>query len=111
MKKITQEDYQKRLDRITEMFSGMVEHADEQSQFRCPYRNRHDECTAKIRCRNQVPLAKKELPRTKDVLFMCNHDGSFDYRDAWDSDPRSVEKARKKVDQIKKKAEARRKND
>ena len=42
---------------------------------------------------------------------MCNHDGSFDYRDAWESDPRSGEKARKKVDQIKKKADARRKND
>ena len=105
MQKISQEEYQERLDRITEIFSGMIEHADEQSQSRCPYRNRHDECTAKIRCRNQRPAAQA------GSLQICSHDGKFDYRDAWDSDPQSVEKARDKVSRIKKQAGERRGND
>ena len=98
MRKITQEEYQKRLDRITGLFADMVSHADEQSRYRCPYRNRHDECTAKIRCRNQLPARAEGSP------LLCGHDGSFDYRDAWDSDPGAVEKARDKVSRIRKKA-------
>lgn len=103
MKKITQDEYQKRLDRITEIFSDMVEQADEQSNFRCPYRNRHDECTAKIRCRSQ------QSPRDGGTLQICGHNGTFDYRDAWDSNPQSVDRARQRVDRIRKQADERRK--
>ena len=98
MRKITREEYQQRLDRITGLFADMVSHADEQSRHRCPYRNRHDECTAKIRCRNQLSA------RSEGALLLCGHDGSFDYRDAWDSDPGAVDKARDRVSRIRKKA-------
>ncbi len=104
MRKITQEEYQQRLDRIAGLFADMVSHADEQSRNRCPYRNRHDECTAKIRCRNQLPARSEGSP------LICGHDGSFDYRDAWDSDPGAVEKARDKVSRIRKTAGERRRD-
>ena len=99
---IDKEAYQKRLDRITEIFAGMVTHADAQASQRCPYRNRHDECTAKIRCRNQRP------PRPEGELSMCGHDGGFDYRDAWESDPDSYDRAKAKIDDMKKKASSQR---
>ena len=111
MQKITPEEYQKRLDRITEMFANMVTHADEQSNLRCPYRNRHDECTAKIRCRNQLSPRGGSPSLEEGGLLVCGHDGTFDYRDAWDSDPRSVKKARDKVQRIRNEASERRKTD
>ena len=55
--KMDKEEYQKRLDKITEMFSSMVNHANEQSMYRCPYKNRFDQCTAKFGCRNQRKTA------------------------------------------------------
>jgi hypothetical protein len=96
------EGYQKRLDRITEIFADMVTHADTQASERCPYRNRFDECTAKIHCRNQAP------PRPEGELLMCGHDGGFDYRDAWESDPDSYDKAKAKIEKIKKDAPSKR---
>ncbi len=98
MPEIDKEDYQKRLDRITELFSDMVTHADAQASERCPYRNRFDECTAKIHCRNQRP------PRPEGELQQCGHDGGFDYRDAWESDPDTYDKAKAKIGKIKKQA-------
>ena len=102
MAKIDKEAHQKRLDRITELFAGMVTHADAQASERCPYRNRLDECTAKIRCRNQRP------PRPEGELLTCGHDGGFDYRDAWDSDPDSYDRAKTRIGDIKKQAADRR---
>lgn len=101
---IDKEDYQKRLDRITQLFSDMVVHADAQASERCPYRNRFDECTAKIRCRNQRP------PRPDGELQLCGHDGGFDYRSAWESDPDSYDKTKAKIDKIKRDASSQRDN-
>lgn len=95
MTKIDRDAFQKRLDRMTELFSDMVGHADELSQTRCPYRDRHDRCTAQIRCRNQRP------PRAKDELLQCGHDGTLDYRSAWESDPNAYQRAKTKVEKIK----------
>ena len=80
MPKIDKEAYQKRLDRITELFSGMVTHADEQSTYRCPYKNRFDQCTAKFGCRNQ------RKPAVKGDLYLCAGDDKLDYRSAWETD-------------------------
>ncbi len=78
MKKIDKEEYQKRLDKITELFAGMVAHADELSTRRCPYKNRFDECTARFGCRNQ------RKPRPGAELLMCGGDDKLDYRNAWE---------------------------
>ncbi len=78
MQKIDPADYQKRLDRITELFSGFVVHAQKQSMSRCPYRNRLDECTAKFECRNQTS------PTEKSALPVCS--GLIDYCSAWSKD-------------------------
>ena len=94
-------ELQKRLDRIGEIFGDMVGHAEVQAQTRCPYRDRHDRCTAHIRCRHQL--------RTEDgAPPVCTHDGRFDYRLAWDSRPGADERARKRIRTIRERAAARR---
>ena len=80
MKKIDKEEYQKRLDKLTELFAGMTAHADELSTQRCPYKNRFDECTAKFGCRNQ------RKPRPGGDLLMCGGDDKLDYRSAWETE-------------------------
>ena len=102
-RKINPADYQKRLDRITEIFSDMVVHADEVSRHRCPYRDRFDTCTAAIRCRNQVDRGVDERPG-------CRHDGRFDYRDAWETNPNQYHRAKEKIRKVKAAAAARRRD-
>ena len=94
MEKIDKEAYLARLNRITEMFSGMVQQAGEMSKHRCPYRDRHDRCTASFRCRNQRP------PEAAGQPEQCGHDGTFDYRSAWDSDPDALPRAKSKVERV-----------
>jgi hypothetical protein len=88
---VTPEEIQQRFDRLTEIFSGIVTQADAQACSRCPYRNRHDVCTAKFRCHNQ--LAKENDPN----VLTCGHNGTFDYRSAWESDPRATDIARDRI--------------
>jgi len=71
--------WQQRLDRMTELFSSLVQTAGEQATFRCPYKNRHDECTAAFGCRNQ------RRPETAGGLRLCRGDDKLDYRDAWET--------------------------
>lgn len=104
MAKIDKAEYQKRLDRITEMFSGMVTQADAVSQHRCPYRNRFDQCTAEFRCKNQRPA------EAEDELLICGHDGLLDYRSAWESDPLLIDRAKRRIDKIKRESRERRRN-
>ena len=88
------EEYQKRLDKITEMFSSMVNHANEQSMYRCPYKNRFDQCTAKFGCRNQRKppseglVGKQDSVRgiPKEELLLCGGDDKIDYRTAWETE-------------------------
>ena len=102
MPKISQEDYQQRLDRLTEIFADIVSHADEQATHRCPYRDARDRCTAAFSCGNQIPAVEKGEPAT------CGHDGTFDYSLAWESDPATLERAKTKLGAIKRAAAARR---
>ena len=102
MPKISQQDYQKRLDRLTEIFADIVSHADEQATHRCPYRDARDRCTAAFSCGNQIAAVEKSEPAT------CGHDGTFDYSLAWETDPATRERARKRLEQIKQSAAARR---
>jgi hypothetical protein len=79
MEKIDPKEYQKRLDRMTELFSDMVRHADKLSTCRCPYKNRHNQCTAPFGCRNKrKPEQIGELPR-------CAGDDKLNYRAAWEA--------------------------
>ena len=110
------EEIQKRFDRLTEIFSGIVTQADAQASTRCPYRDRHDRCTAKFRCRNQAQPGRNQaqpgrnqaqpgrnqegattLPDGDDTELICRHDGTFDYRRAWESDPRTAQTARERI--------------
>lgn len=78
-KKIEKAEYEKRLNRITEIFEDLVVHADEQATYRCPYKNRFDQCTAKFGCRNQRKIAE-------GTGLLCVGDDQLDYRGAWETD-------------------------
>ncbi len=101
MSKIDKDAWRERLDRLSELFSDIAGKAEKSAMFRCPYRNRFDHCTAEFRCRNQRPAEP-------DGSIPCGHDGTFDYRSAWESDPERRPKAKRKIDQIKRAADARR---
>lgn len=79
MKKIDKAEYEKRLNKITEIFEDLVTHADEQATYRCPYKNRYDQCTAKFGCRNQRKI-------DEGTGLLCVGDDKLDYRDAWETD-------------------------
>jgi len=79
MQKIDPQEYQKRLDRLTEILSGIAAHADEVSLFRCPYKDRRDQCTAQFGCRN------KRKATVLGSLPICAGDDKLDYRKAWET--------------------------
>lgn len=79
MKKIDKTEYEKRLNKITQIFEDLVTHADEQATYRCPYKNRFDHCTAQFGCRNQRKIEE-------GTGLLCVGDEKLDYRDAWETD-------------------------
>lgn len=79
MQKIDPVEYQKRLDRLSEILSAMAEHATEISKGRCPYKNRLDQCTAQFGCRN------KRKPVKAGGLPVCAGDDRLNYKNAWES--------------------------
>ena len=79
MQKIDKAEYQKRLDRVTELFTDMMRHAEKQSAQRCPYKDRFDRCTAQFGCRNQ------RKPARAGELLICASDDKLDYRSAWET--------------------------
>lgn len=88
MEKIDREEFEKRLARISDLFADMVQHADEQSKTRCPYKNRFNQCTAKFGCQNKRP------PRASESLPACVSDDALDYRGAWEANPQGYEEMR-----------------
>ena len=89
MKKIDPEEYQKRLDQLSGILSGIAHQANEQALVRCPYKNRDNECTAKFGCRFQ------RKPAPERALFQCASDDKLDYRSAWETNPESYDKMKK----------------
>ena len=77
MKKIDKTEYEKRLNKITEIFEELIVHADEQATYRCPYKNRFDHCTAKFGCQNQRKISE-------GTGLLCVGDDKLDYRNAWE---------------------------
>jgi hypothetical protein len=76
---IDQAAYQARLDRISEIFGSMMATVEEQTGRRCPYKNRHDRCTAAFGCRNQ------RRPPVAGERMICAGDDKLDYRRAWET--------------------------
>jgi len=65
--KIDPERYQESLNLLTEIFASMVTHADELSKCRCPYKNRLNQCTAKLGFRNKRrPLVAAACQSVRD---------------------------------------------
>ena len=79
MQKIDPQEFQERLDRLSEIMGEMASHADQQSTWRCPYKNRLNQCTAEFGCRN------KRKPALAGELPLCAGDDKLDYRKAWES--------------------------
>ena len=79
-KKNDKTEYEKRLNKITQIFEELVTHADEQATYRCPYKNREGHCTAKFGCRNQRRIAE-------GTGLLCASDDKLDYRNAWEIEP------------------------
>lgn len=77
MQKIDRAEYQQRLDQLSEILNGIAKHAEKLSTGRCPYKNRHNQCTAKFGCRNQR--------RSPERILICAGDDQLDYRSAWES--------------------------
>ena len=75
--------YQASLDRLYGIFRDMSDTVNEVSQWRCPYKNVRDRCTANFGCRNQHRDGSEELPA-------CVGSDKLDYRSAWESDPRQA---------------------
>ena len=93
--KIDPEAYRQRIDRLSAIFADIAGHAKEISKFRCPYRDRLDRCTGKFKCRNQQVSSD-------DGFLSCVHDGRFDYRSAWETNPETYDRAKDKIRNIKK---------
>jgi uncharacterized 2Fe-2S/4Fe-4S cluster protein (DUF4445 family) len=79
MQKIDPAEYQKRIDGLMEILSGISARADEVSLTRCPYKDRLNQCTAKFGCRNQ------RKPQELGSPPICAGDDKLNYRNAWDT--------------------------
>ncbi len=102
----TKKDYQQRLDRISGIFGEILGQAQGQMQGegRCPYRSAKDVCTAKFGCAN------RENPGGSDPVPMCAHDGTLDFRSAWETRPESYGKTKEKIAQVREQSAKARKN-
>ena len=102
MTKLDKAAYQQRLDRLGELLSAIVEHAGAASRHRCPYRDRFDQCTAAFGCRNQRPSETSGGPAR------CGHDGTFDYRSAWEMSAKAHDVAKARIERVRTEAARRR---
>ena len=71
------------------MLAPIADHANVQATWRCPYKDRHDRCTAAFGCRNQrrPEAGDPRFASGADKLrFLCVGDDKLDYRSAWEVD-------------------------
>ena len=71
------------------MLAPIADHANVQAAWRCPYKDRHDRCTAAFGCRNQrrPEAGDPRFASGADRLrFLCAGDDKLDYRSAWEVD-------------------------
>jgi hypothetical protein len=67
------------LDQLYGILKEIAVVADQVSRRRCPYKDRHDRCTAHFGCRNQLRTGVPGEPP------ICTGDDKLDYRSAWES--------------------------
>lgn len=82
-------EWEERRAKLARLLAGITQHADLQMLERCPYRNRLDQCTSNVRCRN------KRKPAGADELPCCAGDAGIDYRSAWETEPDDYEPLRR----------------
>ena len=75
---IDKKRYQTSVARLESIFRDISETTNQVSTWRCPYKNAHDECTAKFGCQNQ---RRKNI---KYKLPLCVGSDKLDYRTAWE---------------------------
>ena len=73
------ERHKESIAKLEKIMASMNDTAMKQSQFRCPYRNKDDRCTAKFGCRNQ------RKPKVKE-MFACNqkNNDTLNYKSYWE---------------------------
>jgi uncharacterized 2Fe-2S/4Fe-4S cluster protein (DUF4445 family) len=104
----TKKDYQQRLDQMTEIFAEILGNAQDKvtnpAGGRCPYRSAKDICTAKFGCAN------RDNPKDTSAEPVCAHDGTLDFRGAWETRPESYQKTKEKVARVRQQAAEARKD-
>ncbi len=104
----SKKDYQQRLDQITGIFTDIMGEAQEQvqagGQGRCPYRSAKDVCTAKFGCANRERPKKAAGNDAGNTEPICAHDGTLDFRNAWESRPENYQKTKDKIVTVRKQA-------
>ena len=90
------ERYKKSIAKLESIMAPMNEAAMRQAQFRCPYRNKDDRCTAKFGCRNQ------SKPKVNDMLG-CDqkNNDTLNYKSYWEMVVEETELGRQKKETIK----------
>lgn len=76
--KVDKERYKASITRLMDIYSGISDTANEVSQWRCPYKNVSDRCTAGFGCRNQL------FDLGRENLAKCTGSDKLDYRSAWE---------------------------
>ena len=72
--------YNASMSRLSEIFRGISEKADEVMLTRCPYKDARSVCTARFGCRNQF------FTRDATARPICAGSDSIDYRPAWETE-------------------------
>ena len=86
----TQLKYKESLEKLAAILGPIAKHAEVQAGFRCPYKNKLDECTAKFGCRNQRKQDNRKL-------MICVGDDKLDYRPFWEVDNNKMHPIEKEI--------------
>ena len=83
------ERHKESIAKLEKIMVSMNDTAMKQSQFRCPYRNKDDRCTAKFGCRNQ------RKPKVKE-MFSCDqkNNDNLNYESYWEMNQDDIQKGR-----------------
>ncbi len=98
---------------MTEIFAEILGNAQEKvmdpisGQGRCPYRSSKDICTAKFGCANRQEPRDNSLDNGAEPI--CAHDGTLDFRGAWETRPESYRKTKEKIASVRDQASENRK--
>ena len=83
------ERHKESIAKLEKIMASMNDTAMKQAQFRCPYRNKDDRCTAKFGCRNQ------RKPKIKE-MFSCDqkNNDNLNYEAYWEMNQDDIQKGR-----------------